>query len=262
MTPNPQIRSCNRSGPLPSRLDPSRDRGPVRPAATRPRVSRADRPPRCSTTTRVQLASCCRSRPAAARRIAATARRARILRTGVQGRQADGRRARSSPSAGRAKAAARTRFCMGAAWREPQDGANSTACSTWSRGVQALGHGSLRHARHAHADQAQAPRRRPGSTPTTTTSTPRRNSTARSSPPAPTRTGWRRSAHVRDGRHRRVLRRHHRHGRDRATTALCCCASWPTGPAARERADQLPGADAPARRWKAARRSMRSTWCA
>ncbi len=66
------------------------------------------------------------------------------------------------------------------------------------REVRALGHGDLRHARHAHARPGARAQGRRASTTTTTTSTPRPSSTARSSPRAPTRIASTRSAAVRD----------------------------------------------------------------
>ena len=61
------------------------------------------------------------------------------------------------------------------------------------RGRQGAGARDLRHARHADRAAGAAAEGRPASTITTTTSTPRRNSTARSSPRAPIRIASRRS---------------------------------------------------------------------
>ena len=52
-------------------------------------------------------------------------------------------------AAGKAKAAGATRFCMGAAWREVKDGPAFDEVLEMVRGVRALGHGGLRHARDA-----------------------------------------------------------------------------------------------------------------
>ena len=65
-------------------------------------------------------------------------------------------------------------------------------CADGPRGQRARA-GDLRHARHADAGAGAARSRTPASTTTTTISTPRRSSTARSSRPAPTRTGSTRS---------------------------------------------------------------------
>ena len=70
----------------------------------------------------------------------------------------------------------------------------------------------LRHARHAQCRAGGAAQERPASTITTTTSTPRRNITAPSSPRAPTGSPRHARGHVRDAGIN-VLRRHRRHGR-------------------------------------------------
>ena len=48
-----------------------------------------------------------------------------------------------------------TRFCMGAAWREVRDGADFDARAGDGAGRAGVGHGGLRHARHAEAHQAR-----------------------------------------------------------------------------------------------------------
>ena len=121
----------------------------------------------------------------------------RALRHRRQGREADGRSTPCSPRRSAAKSAGASRFCMGAAWREPKDRDLDTVCAM-VEGVQGARARDLRHARHADRRAGAAAEGRRASTTTTTTSTPRRSSTARSSPPAPIRTGSTRSAHVRD----------------------------------------------------------------
>ena len=91
-----------------------------------------------------------------------------------------------------AKSAGASRFCMGAAWREPKDRDLDNVCAM-VEGVKALGLetcatlGMLTAAAGAAAEGLRA------STITTTTSTPRPSSTARSSPRAPIRIAWKRS---------------------------------------------------------------------
>ena len=55
-----------------------------------------------------------------------------------------------------AKAAGASRFCMGAAWREPKDRDLEQVCAM-VEGVRALGLGDLRDARHADGDAGEAP---------------------------------------------------------------------------------------------------------
>ncbi len=83
------------------------------------------------------LARCCRSRPAAARRTAATARRPRATtpawrRTKLMSTEAVVEKARQ------AKAAGASRFCMGAAWRSPKD-RDIPKVAAMIREVKALG---------------------------------------------------------------------------------------------------------------------------
>ncbi len=88
-----------------------------------------------------------------------------------------------------AKAAGASRFCMGAAWREPKDRDLDAVCAM-VEGVKSLGLetcatlGMLTPRSGAEAQSAQ------GSTTTTTISTPRPSSTATSSRPGPIRSGW------------------------------------------------------------------------
>ena len=87
------------------------------------------------------------------------------------------------------------------------------------RGGEGARPGNLRDARHAERGPGRAAEATPGSTTTTTTSTPRPSSTARSS----------RTRDYQDRldtleprarrRHQGLLRRHRRHGRDRARSA-------------------------------------------
>ena len=131
-----------------------------------------------------------RSRPAAARRTAPTARRAARYHTGVEADEADGRRTPCwRPRALRGDGA--TRFCMGAAWREPKD-RDLEQVARMVREVKALGLETCATLGMLTGEQAQRSRR-PASTTTTTTSTPRPSTTARSSRRAPTRTGSTRS---------------------------------------------------------------------
>ena len=83
-----------------------------------------------------------------------------------------------------AKAAGASRFCMGAAWRSPKDRDLDNVCAM-VEGVKALGLETCATLGMLTPDQARAAERRPASTTTTTISTPRRNSTAPSSPRAP-----------------------------------------------------------------------------
>jgi biotin synthase len=94
-----------------------------------------------------------------------------------------------------AKAAGSQRFCMGAAWREPKD-RDMPALARMVAEVKALGLETCMTLGMLTADQARA-LKAAGSTITTTISTPRPNIMARSSPPAPFRSGstrWRRCA--------------------------------------------------------------------
>jgi biotin synthase len=86
-----------------------------------------------------------------------------------------------------AKEAGASRFCMGAAWRAPKDRDLDAVCAM-IEGVKAMGMESCVTLGMLTPAQAAASRMR-ASTITTTISTPRRNSTATSSRPAPTRIG-------------------------------------------------------------------------
>ena len=91
-----------------------------------------------------------------------------------------------------AKAAGATRFCMGAAWREPKDRDLDRVCAM-VEGVKALGLETC--ATLGMLTPSQALRLKgTGSTTTTTTSTPRRSSMARSSRRGSIATGSTRSA--------------------------------------------------------------------
>lgn len=87
-------------------------------------------------------------------------------------------------SARRAKNAGSTRFCMGAAWKNPND-RDMPYPEQMVKGVKALGLESCMTLGTLTDSQAQRPPKRASIT-TTTTLIPRRNFTATSSPPVPT----------------------------------------------------------------------------
>ncbi len=89
-----------------------------------------------------------------------------------------------------AKAAGASRFCMGAAWREPKDRDLDAVCAM-VEGVKALGMETCATLGMLTACRRSGSRTR-GSITTTTISTRRRSFTARSSPRARIRTAWRR----------------------------------------------------------------------
>jgi biotin synthase len=91
-------------------------------------------------------------------------------------------------SARQAKNAGSTRFCMGAAWKNPND-RDMPYLEQMVKGVKALGLESCMTLGTLTDSQAQRLAGRASIT-TTTTSIPRRNFTATSSPPAPTRSAW------------------------------------------------------------------------
>ena len=80
---------------------------------------------------------CCRSRPAAARRIAPIARRAPHYETGVKADKLMDVEAVLAEAA-RGQGGGRHRFCMGAAWRSPKDRDLDAVCAM-VEGVKALG---------------------------------------------------------------------------------------------------------------------------
>lgn len=88
-------------------------------------------------------------------------------------------------SARQAKNAGSTRFCMGAAWKNPND-RDMPYLEQMVKGVKALGLESCMTLGTLTDSQAQRWPKRASIT-TTTTLIPRRNFTATSSPPAPTR---------------------------------------------------------------------------
>ncbi len=92
-------------------------------------------------------------------------------------------------SARKAKAAGSTRFCMGAAWKNPHE-RDMPYLEQMVQGVKATGAGGVYDARHADRISGAAPGRMRGWITTTTTSTPRRSFTAISSPPVPIRNAW------------------------------------------------------------------------
>ena len=75
--------------------------------------------------------------------------------------------------AARAKAAGATRFCMGAAWREVKDGPAFDEVLDMVRGVRALGMEACCTLGMLDRRAGRSGSPRPGSPPTTTTSTPR-----------------------------------------------------------------------------------------
>jgi biotin synthase len=91
-------------------------------------------------------------------------------------------------SARQAKNAGSTRFCMGAAWKNPND-RDMPYLEQMVKGVKALGLESCMTLGTLTDSQAQRLAGR-GSITTTTTSIPRRNFTATSSPPVPIRSAW------------------------------------------------------------------------
>ena len=95
------------------------------------------------------------------------------------------------PRRARRRQAGATRFCMGAAWREPKERDLDKVCDMVAA-VHALGLETCVTLGMLTQPQARAAKT-PGSTTTTTTSTPRPSSTARSSARGPIRTGSTRS---------------------------------------------------------------------
>ena len=91
-------------------------------------------------------------------------------------------------SARQAKNAGSTRFCMGAAWKNPND-RDMPYLEQMVKGVKALGLESCMTLGTLTDSQAQRLPKRASIT-TTTTLIPRRNFTATSSPPVPTRSAW------------------------------------------------------------------------
>ena len=127
-------------------------------------------------------------------------------------------------AARRARAQGATRFCMGAAWRDAAEGEEFDRVLDMVRGVRALGHGGLLHARHADAGAGgRAGRRRAVGV------QPQPRHVARvlrqHHHDARLRRAPRHARARAPGRHHRLLRRHHRHGRDAARTLRACCIS-------------------------------------
>ncbi len=160
-----------------------------------------------------------------------------------------------------AKAAGATRFCMGAAWRQPKDGPEFDAVLSMVRGVRSLGMeacvtlGMLTDSQAGRLAEAglTAYNHNLDTGPATTT---------RSSRPGPTRTGWRPwtgcarpasacAAAASSGSARR------------STTGRRCCTSSPTTPPTRRacRSTRWPPSRAP-RSATRPRRSIPSRWCA
>ena len=88
-----------------------------------------------------------------------------------------------------AKDAGAHRFCMGWAWRDIRDGAPFEAMLAMVRGVRELGMEACVTAGMLTDSQAER-LAEAGLTPTTTTSIPAPSTTTGSSPPAPSRNGW------------------------------------------------------------------------
>ena len=159
-------------------------------------AARLPRRRRCiaSITPRIRSSSapCCRSRPAAVRRIAAIARRRRAPTSGVKATKLMDVRA-VLQSAAQAKDHGSQRFCMGAAWRNPKD-RDMPAIVEIVKGVAAMGMETcMTLGMLTPAIKRRSSRRRASIT-TTTTSTLRRRITRTSSPRAASRSGstrWR-----------------------------------------------------------------------
>jgi hypothetical protein len=91
-------------------------------------------------------------------------------------------------SARKAKNAGSTRFCMGAAWKNPND-RDMPYLEQMVKGVKEMGLEACMTLGTLNDEQAQR-LAAAGWITTTTTSTPRRNFTATSSPPVPIRSAW------------------------------------------------------------------------
>ena len=157
-----------------------------RAAAGPPRAPRAERG--------AALAPCCRSRPAAARRIAAIAASRRTPRPGSRPSKLMDVRRGARRRGARPRRRARGRFCMGAAWREPKDRDMRRARARWSRACKAMGLETCMTLGMLTPRPGRPARRGGARLLQPQSSTPRPNITARSSPPAPSRTGSTRSS--------------------------------------------------------------------
>ena len=125
-----------------------------------------------------------------------------------------------------AKANGATRFCMGAAWRGPKQ-KDLEPVLEMVKAVRALGLETCATLGMLEPGQAEQLKNRRRSITTTTTSIPRPNFTAKSSPRA--HTGPTEYARTRPrSRHARMLRRHRRHGRNAPRTAPACSHNSPT----------------------------------
>ena len=171
---------------------PARGRGAVRaavPGSAVPGAARAPRPPRAEHGADEHAAvDQDRRLPGGLRVLPAE----RALRHGAGARGAAWRSRRYARRAARARRPAP----RASAWAPPiarrRRRTSRVISADDPRGARA-GAGDLRDARHAHAGAGASSSRTPGSTTTTTIWIPRRSSTARSSPRAPTRTGSTRS---------------------------------------------------------------------
>ena len=160
---------------------------------------------------------CCRSRPAAAPRTAATARSRREFDTGVKAQklmEVD----EVVRAAQAAKDAGATRFCMGAAWRAPKD-RDVEKVAVMVEAVKALGLETCATLGMLEPHQAAAAQ---GRGPRLLQPQPRHGARVLRRRDLDTRTYQDRldtlAARARR-RHQRVLRRHRRHGRDARRSA-------------------------------------------
>ena len=159
-----------------------------------------------------------------------------------------------------AKRAGASRFCMGAAWREPKERDLDKVCEMVA-GVQGARAGDLRHARHADGRPGTAAQ---GGRPRLLQPQPRylagilrcdHHHAHLSGPARHARPCARR-------RHARLLRRHRRHGRGARGSRRHDRDARQLAGASRKRSDQPPGAGSRARRWRTGGRSIRSISCA
>ena len=198
-TPSPQrgegwgegARAVGNGASAPPRLDPRRGARAVRsavPGADVPRAKRASRQFRARRGADFDAAVDQDRRLPRGLRLLSAERELRYRRAR---RKADGARRGARRSARREGRR-----------RQPLLHGRGVARTEGSRSRCGLRHGrrrqgararDLRHARHAHRRPGAAAERRRASISTITTSTPRRSSTKRSSPRAPTGTAWRRS---------------------------------------------------------------------
>ena len=244
---------ARKSGPHPQRLDPRRSARAVRAAVPRADVrGRAHPPDAFRSEPRCRSRRCSRSRPAAARRTAPIARRARRYDTGVEAEKLMSLDAVLA-EARAAKAGGASRFCMGAAWRSPKDRDVENVCAM-VEGVKALGLETCATLGMLTPAQARAAE---GLGPRLLQPQPRhlagvlRRDHHHAHLPGSAR-------HARRGarrRHQRLLRRHRRHGRGRGGPRRHDRRAGEPAGASGSRADQHAGAG----RGHAARHRRRSS---